>query len=66
MLHFTDNQKLPPDLSTAKRYEAKLDTQLSILNAKSAQLLTPARALSVDEMMVNSYGRNVLRQYMPV
>ena len=65
MLHFTDNEKLPHDLSTAKRYEAKLGTQLSTLNANSAKLLKPARGLSVDEMMVKSYGRSVLRQYMP-
>ena len=65
MLHLTDNQKLPPDLSTAKRYEAKLGTLLSTLNANSAKLLTPARALSVDEVMVKSYGRSILCHYMP-
>ena len=65
MLHFTDNENIPQDLGTARRFEAKLANQLTDVNHNSAKLLTPARALSIDEMMVKLYGRSVLRQYMP-
>ena len=39
---------------------------MSTLNATSKSLLTLARALSVDEMMVKSYGMSVLLQYNPL
>ena len=32
MLHFIDNEKLPQDLGTARRFEAKLGNQLSAVN----------------------------------
>ena len=65
MLHFTNNENLSQDLNTAERFEAKLGSQLKAMNANSAKLISPARDLSVDEMMVKFYGRSVVRQYMP-
>ena len=65
MLHFADNENIPQDLGTARRFEEKLADQLTAVSHNSAKLLTPSKALSIDEMMVRFYGRSVLRQYMP-
>ena len=64
MLHLTDNQQLPANLPTAKRFEAKLGSILSTYNFNCIKLLRPARSLSIDEMMVKFYGRSVVRQYI--
>ena len=64
MLHFTNNNQIPATLNTAQRFEVKLGNLLTAVNINSASLLTPARALSIDEMMVKFYGRSVLRQYI--
>ena len=65
MLHFTDSENIPQDISTVRRFEEKVDDQLTDFNYNSAKLLTPARALSIDEMMVKFYGKGVLRHNMP-
>ena len=65
MLHFTDNVNIPQDIRTARRFEAKLADQHTDVKCNSAKLLTLARALYIDEMMVKFYGRIVLPQYMP-
>ena len=64
MLHFANNTQIPATFNTAQRFEAKLGNLLTAVNKNSASLLTPARALSIDEMMVKFYGRSVLRQYI--
>ena len=64
MLHFTNNNQIPATLNTAQRFEVKLGNLLTAVNINSASLLTPARELSIDEMMVKFYGRSVLRQYI--
>ena len=63
MLHLTDNQLLPGNLSTAERFEAKLGSLLSTYNANCIKLLRPARSLSIDEMMVKFYGHTLNRTY---
>ena len=64
MLHFTNNNQIPATLNTAQRFEVKLGNLLTAVNKNSASLLTTARALSIDEMMVKFHGRSVLRQYI--
>ena len=64
MLHFADNEQIPKDLLPAKRFEAKLGNIISSFNTNCKKLLSPARSLSVDEMMVKFYGRSVIRQYI--
>ena len=64
MLHLTDNQQLPANLPTAKRFEAKLGSLLSTYNSNCIKLLRPTRSLSVDEMMVKFYGRSAVQQYI--
>ena len=65
MLHLANNNKIPPHLDSARRFKAKLGKQLKNVCANSTKLLSPARALSIDEMMVKFYGRSVVRQYIP-
>ena len=65
MLHLVNNHKIPLTLDSARRFKAKLGKQLKAVCTNSAKLLLPARALSIDEMMVTFYGRNVIRQYIP-
>ena len=65
LLHLANNRKIPEHLDSARRFKAKLGKQLANVCANSARLLTPARGLSIDEMMVKFYGRSVVRQYMP-
>ena len=65
MLHLANNRKIPQHLDSARRFKAKLGKQLVNVCANSARLLTPARGLSIDEMMVKFYERSVVRQYMP-
>ena len=64
MIHFTDNSTIPTSLSSGKRFEAKIIKMLDALNANSRKLISPARDLSIDEMMVRYYGRSVLKQYI--
>ena len=64
MLHFTNNNQIPATLNTAQRFEVKLGNLLTAVNINSASLLTPARALSIDEMMVKFYDRSVLGVYI--
>ena len=64
MLNLDNNHRLPATLNTAQRFGAKLGNILTAVNTNSASLLTPARALSIDEMMVKFYGRSVLHQYI--
>ena len=65
MLHLVNNHKIPLTLDSARRFKAKLGKQLKAVCTNSAKLLLPARALSIDEMMVKFYGRSVIRQYIP-
>ena len=65
MLHLANNRKIPQHLDSARRFKAKLRKQLVNVCANSVRLLTPARGVSIDEMMVKFYGRSVVRQYMP-
>ena len=65
MLHFTNCENIPQDISTVRCFEAKVADHLTNVNCNSAKLLTPARALSIDEMIVKFNGRSVLRHYMP-
>ena len=64
MLHLANNNQITQTLKTAQRFQAKLGNLLTAVNKTSASLLTPARALSIDEMMVKFYGRSVLRHYI--
>ena len=64
MLHLANNHKLPQHFDSAERFKAKLGRQLAGVCNTSAKLLSPARALSIDEMMVKFYGRSVIRQYI--
>ena len=65
MLHLTNNCKIPLYLDSTRRFKTKLGKQLVNICSNSARLLTPARRLCIDEMMVKSYGIGVVRQYMP-
>ena len=65
MLHLANNNKIPQNLDSATRFKAKLGKQLEAICRNSTKLLTPARALSIDEMMVRFYGSSVIRQYIP-
>ena len=64
MLHFTNNDEIPDDILTAERFEAKLGNLLTSFNNNSKRFITPAKSLSIDEMMVKFYGRSVVRQYI--
>ena len=66
MLHLADNEQIPPDAIPARRFEAKLGNFISSYNTNCKKLLSPARELSIDEMMVKFYGRSVIRQYIKV
>ena len=64
MLHFADNEKIGQDLLPAERFEAKLGNFLTSYNANSMKLLSLAKSLSIDEMMIKFYGPSVVRQYI--
>ena len=64
MLYLANNQKIPLNLYSARRFKSKLGKQLENVCVNSAKLLSPARALSIDEMMVKFYGRSEVRQYI--
>ncbi|KAI6651798.1 hypothetical protein LOD99_5045 [Oopsacas minuta] len=66
MLHFTNNDEIPDDILTAERFEAKLGNPLTSFNNNIKRFITPAKSLSIDEMMVKFYGRSVVRQYIKV
>ena len=63
MLFFANDNQLSAT-HTAQHFQAKLCNILTAVNANSASLLTPARSISIDEMMVKFYGMSVLRQYI--
>ena len=65
MLHLANNHKLPQHFDSAERFKAKLGRQLEGVCNNSAKLLSPARALSIDEKMIKFYCRSVIRQYIP-
>lgn len=64
VLHFANNEQLPANLPIAKRFEAKLGNLLTAMNTNSSRLMTPAQSLSIDEMLIPSYHRTRIRQYM--
>ena len=64
LLHFADNEQIPEDTIPAKRFEAKLGNFISNYNNNCKKLLSPAKELSIDEMMIKFYGRSVVRQYI--
>ena len=64
MLHFTNNEQIPECMPTAERFEAKLGNLPAAFNSNCKRYITPAKSLSIDEMMVKFYGRSVVRQYI--
>ena len=64
MLHLTNNEQIGENLIPAQRFEAKMGNFMSSFNTNCKRLLSPARSLSIDEMMVKFYGRSVIRQYI--
>ena len=64
MLHFTNNEQIPECMPTAERFEAKLGNLPAAFNSNCKRYITPAKSLSIDEMMVKFYGKSVVRQYI--
>ena len=65
ILHLANNEKIPQHFDAARRFEYKLGNQLTAVCTNSAKLISPARALSIDEMVVKFYGRSIVRQHIP-
>ena len=64
MLRFTNSEKIPGSMQSAKKFLAQLGNLMTAVNATCKRYITPANSLSIDEMMIKFYGRSVVRQYM--
>ena len=62
----TPVERFSPELWDNERRQlvSSLGNFLTSYNANSMKLLSPAKSLSIDEMMIKFYGQSLVRQYI--